>query len=472
MKGYNIVQNKPSIAWVDEINIDVLRIEPEYYTKEFIDCIEKIKNMNHNLLENIIEDVKDGPGGWGIKASEYVQKGIPMLRGVNIVDGLLEAETCVYITQEKQNELKRSKVVKNDVLLAVRGSVGVGKSAVYSLDNEANMNAAVVKITVKDECVDQYYLSCFFNSKYGRLQTERIANGVNQQNINLTEVKSNIIPIPSFEIQKYIGNKVRKAEELRKEEKRLKAELEVLFKQYTGLHYEETKIENDKRYGYIIPNDIGSMIVAEVYKPDYIENQRKIKKAGKFVNLNECYEYIVNGVDCRDYSDKNGTEYYKVGSISMFGIKQQNRTHINMSLKDIKDKQKINEGDLLITRKGSFGIAMAVSKKDEIGIISSEVFKLKIKNNWDADYLAYYLNSEFGKKQFNQYSTGSTMKGINQQNIVEIIIPYIIYNQQTEIGDLVRLIKNKRDQSKKIIQEAKQDVEDLIEGNFDMSKLN
>lgn len=166
--------NKHNIMWVLDKNIEIERIEAEYYKPEYVQAMEKIENSNGMILKNLILEVKDGPGGWGISTSDYVDSGVPMLRGINIQNGLLTLDGCVYITEVKQNELKRSRVVKNDVLLAVRGSAGVGKSAVYSLEQQANMNAAVVKITVDETFLDPYYLSCFFKFKIWK-----IANGEN-----------------------------------------------------------------------------------------------------------------------------------------------------------------------------------------------------------------------------------------------------------------------------------------------------
>lgn len=310
MTGYNVVSNIPEIVWVDNKKIDVLRLETEYYKPKYIECLKQIEDIPNVLLDEIAEDVKDGPGGWGIKASEYVEDGVPMLRGVNIVDGLLSIDDCVFITEEKQKELKRSRVVKDNVLLVVRGSVGIGKSAVYNEPYEANMNAAVVKITLKQDVVDPYYLSCFFNSKHGRLQTERLANGVNQQNTNLTEVKSNRIPIPSLEIQKYIGDKVRRSEELRQEMKILSGETESFINNKIGL----INIDDSSEYSsaFISSNKVIKRIDSEYYNKKYLSIEEEFNKKGYTTKtLEELCIRIFNG---KTYSttDKK-VKYYNVG---------------------------------------------------------------------------------------------------------------------------------------------------------------
>lgn len=463
--SYTIVSKRPEILWFENSMLGD-RIDYDFYALKQLQIISQVTSMEYKKLNELLKQKRSEPQ---TESTDFCCEGIDVIRMSDIDDFIIDFSNTAKIPNQIYENLKEFTLKSGTIIFGLTG-VTLGKAVPISENIKTCItNRRIAQLDIMEE-YDSFYVATFINTKYGRNQLFRYSTGVAQPNLRLEDTGEVIIPIPSHKIQKYIGDKVRKAEKIREEAKILKVQLEILFKQYIALNYEQENCET-KNYGYILPDDIGGMIGAEVYKPEYIENQRKIKRFGKFVNLNECYEYIVNGLDCRDYLDENKTPYYKVGSISMFGIKDNNRTYIGMSVKDVNDRQKINEGDLLITRKGSFGIAMAVTKKDEIGIISSEVFKLRIKNGWDADYLAYFLNSEFGKKQFDQYSTGSTMKGINQQNIVEILIPNIPYNQQIEIGELVRNIKRRMDQPKQLIKEAKQDIEELIEGNFDTSKI-
>ena len=473
---YKIISRTPSIIWLDGKEIEE-KIDTNYNNASFIEGIDRKYSkidfkisLNEDIIEELTDYTANGSFAWLKENVIYsLNEGVPFIKIKNLTDNGFDFSNLEYITSDTYLKLKKSQLKGGELLFSKTGTIGV-TVVVPKNCGEVSVADNIFRIVYKSN-IDVHYIDAFYKSKYGKMWVERLSQGGVQQTIIKDSFRKIKIPIPPYEVQKYIGDKAREAEELREEVKKLKVELEILFKRYTGLKDEEVNGENIKNYGYVLPNDLGNMIGAEVYKPSYVENRRKIKKAGKYINLNECYDYIVNGVDYREYLEGYGTEYYKVGSISMFGIKNKERTFIDLQLSDISDKQKIEKGNLLITRKGSFGIAMAVTDKEEIGIISSEVFKLKVKDNWNADYLAYFLNSEFGKKQFNQYATGTTMKGINQQNIIEIIVPDISYSEQREIGNLVNEIKNNINKSEKLIKEAKQNIEDLIEGNLDMSKI-
>ena len=84
--------------------------------------------------------------------------------------------------------------------------------------NMSNKNYAMgqnlTKIRVKSD-VDPYYVLIYLLSSSSYLQMERFAYGGVQPSLTNRNIKKIQIPIPSPEIQKYIGDKVRKAEKLR-----------------------------------------------------------------------------------------------------------------------------------------------------------------------------------------------------------------------------------------------------------------
>ena len=89
-------------------------------------------------------------------------------------------------------------------MLSVRGTIGraaVFDSVKYST---ASLNAAVVTIDCKPT-INPYYLAAFLNSEVGRIQSNRIANGAVQLNMNLKETASNLIVIPPINLQETIA---------------------------------------------------------------------------------------------------------------------------------------------------------------------------------------------------------------------------------------------------------------------------
>ena len=443
------------------------RLDAHYYSNKFHEVEKKIKLAPYAVkkFSEIAKKIKCGPFGSSVLAENYDETGIIMVRPLNLKNVLLSNENLVRFPEKALGS--NFPTFKHDDLLFAR--VGMPSCSIIPKTFESvTISPNIIAAELIDN-IDAYYIATFMNTPFGLLQIERRFKAVSQPTVSTEELKTLDIFLPDFKYQKYIGDKVRKAEQLREEINRVVKEVESLFYNYTLLK-EKTDDTKDatKEFGvFVEPKNILNLLGPEVYKSDYVENQNMITALNNYVNFEECYEYIVNGVDSRNYINDIGTPYYKVAAIDMYGIKEASVDYVDVFIDSINTKQKIEDGDLLITRKGSFGISMGVQARDMVGIISSEVFKVRLKNGWDADYLAYFLNSNYGQKQFLQFATGSTMKGISQQNIVEILIPKIEYYKQQEIGFLVRSIKDMYYQSRELIQQAKNDVESLIEGTFD-----
>ncbi|MCM1984760.1 hypothetical protein [Lyngbya confervoides] len=182
------------------------RLESEFYTPLVLWADEEIKGTpwKYQPLSQLTHRIKDGPGGWGVSTGDYVNYGIPVVRAVNLIDGECDLSDCVFISPKKHKELIRHRAAKGSVLLSVRGTIG--RAAVFESEDfeEASLNAAVVTIDCKDEILP-HYLAEFLNTEIGKIQSNRIANGAVQLNMNLTETGSNLIVVAPKDFQEEIS---------------------------------------------------------------------------------------------------------------------------------------------------------------------------------------------------------------------------------------------------------------------------
>jgi type I restriction enzyme, S subunit len=189
------------------------RFLPMYFQPKYIFAENAIRGSKYEVktLGSISKLISDGPGGWSLHVSDYVEEGIPLIRVTNMKNGKLNKNNLVFISEKKHQELLRSEVKIGDLLLSMRGTIGL--STVVDWDYEkANINAAVCRIRVK-EGVCPEYVSIFFNSKIGRLQTERESYKAVQNDLNLPIIRDLSIILPSYSKQKLISEKVRQGME-------------------------------------------------------------------------------------------------------------------------------------------------------------------------------------------------------------------------------------------------------------------
>lgn len=148
-------------------------------------------------MENLIIDkngVKDGPGGWLINKSEYVENGVPMLRGLNVLDGRVDLKNVVYITEEKNRQLSASEALPGDILITMRGTFGRAAILPDSI-TKANMNAALCRIRLKcPELSD--YLMWYLNSQIAYKQFKRHGTKAVQDDLNLGYIKALRVILP------------------------------------------------------------------------------------------------------------------------------------------------------------------------------------------------------------------------------------------------------------------------------------
>ncbi|MFA7005841.1 MAG: restriction endonuclease subunit S, partial [Verrucomicrobiia bacterium] len=91
---------------------------------------------------------------------------------------------------------------------------------------------------------------------------------------------------------------------------------------------------------------------------------------------------------------------------------------------------------VLLTRKGSFGLAAVVPKEAVDCLISSEVILLRLSPdaNCNPDYLVSWLNSEIAQAILNRHKSGGIMGHLTQDVVSELPIPLPPKEIQTAIA--------------------------------------
>ena len=84
--------------------------------------------------------------GWqGLTADEYVDEGPFLITGTDFIDGTINWDTCVHITQERWAEAPEIHIKNGDLLITKDGTVG--KVAIVSnLEGKASLNSGVLLI--------------------------------------------------------------------------------------------------------------------------------------------------------------------------------------------------------------------------------------------------------------------------------------------------------------------------------------
>ena len=164
------------------------RLDAEHYHPYHLENLRKFENKSQPLSEFIMHIT----GGATPLGAEYPEEGIPFLRVQNIMQNYISDADIKYLSASQNQEILRSQLRKDDVLLTITG-VSYGKSAVVTDEFVgANINQHSVKMTVEN--IAPYFLSTFLNCKYGYSQSTRHVVGITRPALDYSAIRSFSIP--------------------------------------------------------------------------------------------------------------------------------------------------------------------------------------------------------------------------------------------------------------------------------------
>lgn len=133
------------------------------------------------------------------------ENGVPFLRGSNLVSGVLDETNANYITHEKHEELTSGHIELDDIILAVRGSLGaIGYAKDENVGWNINSQLAIIR-TNKNEAKGDFLLQFFISTKGQRELLSR-NTGTALKQLPLKQLKDIPVPLPSLPEQTAIGS--------------------------------------------------------------------------------------------------------------------------------------------------------------------------------------------------------------------------------------------------------------------------
>ena len=193
-----------------------------------------------------VEDIKGpdkraiamGPFGSNIKAENFVEYGVPVIRGTNLNYSKYVGGDFVFLTEVKAAELLSSNCKAGDLVFTHRGTIGQvglipsGKYPHYVISQSG------MKLTVDLELMDSDFLFYFFKSEFGQHQILKYESqvGVPALSNPLTSLKEIKVPAPRLVEQKAIATVLssldNKIDLLHRQNKTLETMAETLFRQW------------------------------------------------------------------------------------------------------------------------------------------------------------------------------------------------------------------------------------------------
>ena len=429
-----------------------MRLDAEHYHPYHLESLRKFENKSQSLSEFIIHI----SGGATPLGAEYPEEGIPFLRVQNIMPNYISDSGIKYLSPSQNQEILRSQLKKNDVLLTITGAYG--KSTVVTDEFiGANINQHSVKMTVKN--IVPYFLSTFLNCKYGYSQSTRHVVGITRPALDYSAIKSFLIPDLDRKFQETIASYCSQAEISRADSKQCYSDVQTLLLAELGLADWQPKQQLTFVKNFSDTKRVGR-IDAEYFQPKYDEIVNAIK------NYSDGWDTLENQVRIKDTNFNPDAETeYKYIELANIGSNGEITDCMVKQGEDLptRARRKVTAGDVIVSSiEGSLESIALITEEYDNALCSTGLHVVQ-SDMLNSETLLVFLKSPIGQLQLKKGCSGTILTAINKEEFSKIAVPKVKEEKQAEIEQKVIESFNLRKQAKDLLEHAKRAVEIAIE---------
>lgn len=449
-------------------NNDIFRFDSNYYQKEFINAEFLIRDKKYFRLNSKEIEIKSF-GAYSLNNEvEYVNEGVPFIRGINMKKGRIQFNDMLFITHEANKLLWKSEVKPGMILLSMSGTIGEVALASEKWKYPMNSNQDIAKIDTIGN-LNNYYLYAFLLSKYGQNYLIREARGSVQQHVFLSQIEKFEIPEFSTSFIKHIQSILEISDLKNDLSKQAYSQAETLLLQSLGLQDYKPSIDPVNIKSFKESFQSSGRLDAEYYQKKY-EDFLLIIENSNWEYLKDITTYISNG-NQPPYSENGTIKFFSqkwIGdkSIDYSFLKSDEEPLVDKAFFD-EEKNKsslVTTGDILYYSVGAnLGYCHNYLEDEPIAVGSFINIIRADRTKINEIYLGVVLNSLVGRLQGEKEKSGMAQPYIYAKSLREFKIPILSMAKQSEISTCIINGMKLKKQSEHLLDTAKRAVEMAIE---------
>ena len=394
----------------------------------------RFKNFNDSWslrkLSDTQTDFKDGNYGEAYpKETDLTSstQGVPFLRGSDLDNGKLTLTNARYITQSKHNELISGHWIEDDIVIAVRGSLG--SLGYVGPDNEGwNINSQLAIIrTRKIELIGNYLIQ-FLLSNRGNKEISSHITGTALKQLPIKQLKNIKVPIPKIEEQSTIGSLFRTLDDLMSSYKDNLANYQSLKASMLSKMFPKA--------GQTVPE-----IRLDGFEGDW-----------ELIKLGEVCDLITKGTTAKSQSEQGKINFIKVENLKdneiYSGVKISEEEHLGTLKRSI-----LYEGDILFSIAGTLG-RTAIVRNDILPANTNQALAIIRGYKLDAYFLLVVLSGEVVKDYIRKNPTVGAQPNLSLEQVSSLKIQVPSIKEQQAIGayfsNLDNLINSYREKNSQL----------------------
>lgn len=195
----------------------------------FYEMFGKIKLQDYNTK---LFEIIDGDRGVNYpKSSDFLTEGHCLfLSTKNVRSYGFLLDECVFINKQKDEQLRKGKLKRNDIVLTTRGTVG--NVALYDETipyDVVRINSGMVLIRANLDLLTPKYLLYLIQMPIIKNQYLKLVSGSAQPQLPIAVLKKIKLPVPPISLQNQFASIVEKIESVKHKQNQATAEINTLF---------------------------------------------------------------------------------------------------------------------------------------------------------------------------------------------------------------------------------------------------
>ncbi|HHV6723283.1 TPA: restriction endonuclease subunit S [Haemophilus influenzae] len=438
-------------------------MDAEHYRKKYQISISKLSNLTTQRLGSLLSIPVCTGHTPSMQNDSFYGGSVKFIKTDNVRENKITDFFTDYLSDKGASELKKSNLISGDVITTIIGATYdvVGRAAMVTDELlPANINQNIALIRCNSNKINPYFLNCYLNTYIGRAMLHYHSRQTEQVNLNCREVERVLVPIFNNEFQKSIEELYKKSEKIILDSKIAYQTAQNLLLEHLGLKDFNPPLQKFNIKSFSNSFGTSGRLDAEFYQEKYEGYLKKI----------QAYPYgcepIRTACKLKDanYTPKDNQtyQYIELSNIGNLGEITGASLDLGCNLPS-RARRKVSKNDVIVSSvEGSLASCAIVSEQYHQALCSTGFYVVS-SEKINSETLLILFKSEPIQQLLKQGCSGTILTAINKDEFLNIPLPLVDANIQTQIADLIRQSNYLRIKSKGLLEKAKKAVELAIE---------
>jgi len=427
-----------------------LRIDAEYYQQEYLELIKNLNTLGAVSIREVAVNPKRKFQSQKSEIFQYIE--------ISEVDLSTGEYNKLEILGESAPDRAQWIVRRGDIIISTVRPIRNAVSLIT--EDSKNLVCSSGFAVLKAEKVEPEYLFIYLKSRPIVELLDRKTTATMYPAVTVDDILNTKIYLGDENFREEIKSKVIEAQNELEKSKSFYSQAESLLFRELGL--KDFKVEDDLFY-IVNLSEIKSVhrADAEYFQPKYEKLKEKIKKYGAVLLLS-----VVQNVPARFNPKSQPTKTFRYVELSNITSSVGTIDDFSEAIGDdapSRAKRVLKSGDIIISSVEGSLEKVALANEEQEGYLASNGFFQFRGKDILPEVLLVLAKSFILQMQFGKETAGTILTAVPKEAVKNIIIPTIEKQTQQKIADLVQKSHEARLKAKKLLEEAKRKVEDLIE---------